>query len=574
MTAIARNNAFGAGSPSWNLSFPDGNLTAAEILAYLPHWLKSVDVILRLVNHGGRSVTITHLLNKYRKMPTGGFQPNSTTVMMQYAMRRARNEAWAIGTRGNFNNDRDYDENSVYVGDFRPPRLTHPKSASTKQKAKKELLARNCAANPIPFKDLALHVKEHPSGDDALDLTRCVRYALKHPKEKWLFPTDFVELVQHIGGPLIVTHSHFDRQLFGRYDHLYGQHDPSRPPANWNRTRGKRKQNTDETETKTNRASNDELGIASESDIEIEGKNNGKKAITSNPKPRRRVVRRAQGSAMAATTQVDGSHDDGGMRRSGRRVKKAPVYTDKDGDATDIESFEADYTTPHKKRRVARILRTPKDEESDFEAKEELESEDEILPALDEADKEDFGTPTAARGKRLASRKARQTIQEQSPAVIMEQFRTAHTAAKPTHRTFIDHDPDMMVAARAWETRKPMFVPPPLLSEDRLVIDAFTLCLYAQEGCRNEDEMWASALSFYRFGGPRRHAPFRELYRLTEPYVWDTSDWAENVRWAKEQYKHFGVKTWTEYDYHLEYIQQVRMQTLWVSEEVVHMGMW
>jgi hypothetical protein len=31
------------------LSFPSGNLTAAEILAYLPHWLKSVDVVDRFV---------------------------------------------------------------------------------------------------------------------------------------------------------------------------------------------------------------------------------------------------------------------------------------------------------------------------------------------------------------------------------------------------------------------------------------------------------------------------------------------------------------------------------------------
>jgi hypothetical protein len=217
----------------------------------------------------------------------------------------------------------------------------------------------------------------------------------------------------------------------------------------------------------------------------------------------------------------------------------------------------------------------PKEEESDFEAKEEPESEDDTLPVIDDAaDDEDFGTPTAARGKRLASRKARQNIQEQAPAVIVEQFRAAQAAAKPAQKPFMDHSPEMIATARAWDTRKPLYIPPPVLSRDRLVIDAYTLHLYAQEGCRNENEMWASALSFYRFGGPRRHAPFRELYRLTEPYVWDTSDWAENVRWAKEQYLHFGVKTWTEYDYHLDYIKQVRMQTMWVSEECVQAGMW
>lgn len=198
------------------------------------------------------------------------------------------------------------------------------------------------------------------------------------------------------------------------------------------------------------------------------------------------------------------------------------------------------------------------------------------MAAIDDAADEDFGTPTAACGRRLASRKARQKIEEQSPAVIMEQFRAAQATAKPAHEpahnTFTEYDPQIMATARAWESRKPLFIPAPTLSRDRLVIDEYTLPLYAQEGCRNEDEMWASALSFYRFGGPRRHAPFRELYRLTEPYQWDTSDWAENVRWAKEQYKFFGVMTWTEYDDHLDYITQIRRQTLWVSEEVVVAG--
>lgn len=241
----------------------------------------------------------------------------------------------------------------------------------------------------------------------------------------------------------------------------------------------------------------------------------------------------------------------------------------------DIEPIDTDDTSSRKKRKVSRIPRMPKDEESDFEAKDEPESEGEILPAFDEAaDDDNAGTPTAARGKRVASRKARQMIQEQSPSVIMEQFRAAQAAAKPAHKNFMEHSPEVMAAARAWEMRRPLYVPAPVLSRNRMVIDASTVYIYAQEGCRNEAELWASALSFYRFGGPRRHTPFRELYRLTEPYAWDTSDWAENVRWAKEQNKYFGATTWTEYDYHLEYIQQVRMQTLWVSEEVVEMGMW
>ncbi|KAL1651613.1 hypothetical protein SLS61_005275 [Didymella pomorum] len=546
-------------------------------------------------------------------MPSKDFQPNSVTVMVQYAMRRtAGRKDWSIGTRHRYPKDRTYDEDSIYVGNFRPPRLTHPKRASTKHKSKREELARNCEADPVPFKDLAIHIKEHPSGDDALDLTRCVLYAIQHPKEKWLFPTDFVALVKQIGGPAPVTHSHLDRQLFGRYNHLYGAHDPARPPANWNKTKGKRKRKSNDTEAETDsdapRASEINLSFEGDCDVEIktepdtdfksEGKKNSKKAVKGSPAPRKLVIRQARSSAMAGTNgQIDSSHDGGGTRRSSRRVKKEVIYTEKDEDATvstefetsdilkradtlvqDIDTFDAAYATPRKKRRVSRIPPTPKDEESDFEAKDEPESEDDVLPIIDDAADEDFGTPTAARGRRLASRKARQNIQEQSSAVIMEQFLAAKAAAKPAHmpahKTFQDFDPQMMAATRAWENRKPCYIAAPPLSSDRLVIDAYTLPLYAQDGCRNEEEMWASTLSFYRFGGPRRHAPFRELYRLTEPYEWDTSDWAENVRWAKEQYLHFGIKTWGEYDFHLEYIRQIRLQTMWVSEQAVTAGVW
>lgn len=219
----------------------------------------------------------------------------------------------------------------------------------------------------------------------------------------------------------------------------------------------------------------------------------------------------------------------------------------------------------------------PKDVESDFEAKEEPDSDDDMLPVINQlADNSHLGTPTDARGKRLASHNARQSIQDQSSAALMEQFRFLAATAKPAHKTFKDHnnDPAIMEAARAYAARTPIFFMPPVLSANRLVIDAHTVYIYAQEGCRNEDELWASALSTYRFeGGPRLHAPFRELYRLTEPMAWDTSDWAENIRWAKEQYNVFGVDTWTEYIDHLDRIMWRRYETMWVSEQTILAGM-
>lgn len=81
-------------------------------------------------------------------------------------------------------------------------------------------IAQNQPAAPVPFKDLANNVKKHPSGADALDLTRCVIYAVEHPDENWMFPTDYKRLIDHLGGPATLTPAHYDRQVFARRNNV------------------------------------------------------------------------------------------------------------------------------------------------------------------------------------------------------------------------------------------------------------------------------------------------------------------------------------------------------------------
>jgi len=236
---LAKNNAFGVGSPSWNLSFPAGNLTSAEILAYLPHWLKSVDVVDRFITNGGKSWTIAAMINEFRYLPgdeDSVFRPNSAQIMMSYGMRRAGFEDWTVGTHHQYERPNpDIDENNLDVRTFRPPRSTHPKSAPPGCSGKK--LKHNAAPEPIEFKDLALHIKKHPSGSDALDLSRCVQYAVTHPDEKWSFPDDFETLVNKLGGPATVTHSHLDRQIFGRREeYVFPSPTRSTPRSKHSRT--------------------------------------------------------------------------------------------------------------------------------------------------------------------------------------------------------------------------------------------------------------------------------------------------------------------------------------------------
>ena len=59
-----------------------------------------------------------------------------------------------------------------------------------------------------------------PTGNDALDLTRCVEYHQNHPDEQWLFPDQFEELVHHLGGPAAVTDDHLDSRTFTRWAQL------------------------------------------------------------------------------------------------------------------------------------------------------------------------------------------------------------------------------------------------------------------------------------------------------------------------------------------------------------------
>lgn len=211
-----KRNAFGVGSPSWNTPFPIGNLTAAEILAYLPHWLKSVDVVDRFIANGGRSHTVAVIINDHRNLPKDKvFNSNSAQIMMSYGMRRAGFKGWKVGTHHEFTRpDPSMREDDLDVQDFRTPRETHPKKAPSKTPT--GLLKVNVEADPIDFKDLALHVKKHPGGNDALDLARCVAYALTHQEETWMFPTDFELLVNKLGGPATITSQHHDRQIFNR----------------------------------------------------------------------------------------------------------------------------------------------------------------------------------------------------------------------------------------------------------------------------------------------------------------------------------------------------------------------
>lgn len=580
------NNAFGDSSPSWNLEFPVGNLTAAEIVAYLPHWLKSIDVINRFVCNGGGAMAIVDMVNGFRDLPGGlSMHRNSVCIMMQNAMRNAGYKGWTVGTHFDWVQERlgEWNTDDICVTGYRTPRLTHPKSGNA--------TACNLPANPIQFRDLASHVVEHPTGPDALDLTRCIAYARSHPDQSWLFPNQFEQLVNHLGGPRDVTIANSDSAVFTRYSSnqvtplTERTHRLRAAPVSAARSGNKKTNDNKTNDKKTSdkktdgrvnkarkRPSQSRQPLAALSATRVEGLPQVGVAISLPAMPLTRSHTTATGNAAPSPHQrtpripSGATIDVGGIRKSSRLAKK-PSQTLRESPALSEDAEEgnpyknnngAQWSTGRKRKRVEDdYVPTPNDKIFSSSDSDHGVVDDDFSP-----------TPTPHSrnhpepASRRAAKKARIAIHDVITSQHASLYRMPVKAAVPI-------DPAIADAIRQFENRVPTFVKPPVLNPDRLQVDHNSIWLYAEEGA---SDMWASALSSTRFGGPRRYAPFRELFRLTDPDFEDASDWAENIRWAKQQFKLFSSDTWTEYDYHLEMITEHRRKDHWVSEEAILHG--
>lgn len=131
-----------------------------------------------------------------------------------------------------------------------------------------------------------------------------------------------------------------------------------------------------------------------------------------------------------------------------------------------------------------------------------------------------------------------------------------------THLT----DEDFEAVKRYKAEHKPRVLPTPILDYDRPRINMNNVHLYARPGLASEVDMYLSAHDYMRFGGPRLSPPYRDLHNLVFLDATDASDWAENIRWAKEQYIAFG-NVWSEEASSLNMITVHRMRVGWQSKE-------
>jgi hypothetical protein len=194
------------GAPPPNLDFPVGNVTLAEMAAFHPEAIKSWDVLDRYCGNGGPQASFTAMINHFRKMERGPIPNNSVYRMMKGSMQRRAKvddhyKNWTTGAHHQYHDAEHFDPASVSVTGFRAP--ADGKDQTT--------------ASPIPIANLASGVKTFPTGDDALDLTRAVRYCQDHPDEGWMYPTHYERLMNYLGGPAPVRPGHHDRAVIARY---------------------------------------------------------------------------------------------------------------------------------------------------------------------------------------------------------------------------------------------------------------------------------------------------------------------------------------------------------------------
>lgn len=200
-------------APSAWLDLPRGNLTLAETLAFIPHAIKSFDIMDRFLHNGALSGTFAHMINHYRDMQYGPITNNTIYRMMKGPMaHRAKTdptyEKWTVAKHTTLSRPAGFDPTSVSVAGF-----STPYNFNSRERA----VAAAQPPHSIPFRDMANGVKIMPSGHDALDITRCVQHCVENNDPSWLYPQDFENLVAQLGGAATVHRYHHDDAALRRH---------------------------------------------------------------------------------------------------------------------------------------------------------------------------------------------------------------------------------------------------------------------------------------------------------------------------------------------------------------------
>lgn len=193
--------SFRDSAPSNNIPFPKrANMTVAEILAFFPNSIHCSDIVYRMISNGGTRKSVHTIINAHRDFDVE-WSANCCGEAMYRTMEQAGYTDWTVKKHGLWHATRkaSWAEEDLNVGDHRA--------------------APNSPAGTVSFKRLAENVRMMPEEDDALDLTRMVKYCVETSGEGWRYPNDYEQLLDLLGGPLKAKKENTDGAVFARWEH-------------------------------------------------------------------------------------------------------------------------------------------------------------------------------------------------------------------------------------------------------------------------------------------------------------------------------------------------------------------
>ncbi|KAF1912952.1 hypothetical protein BDU57DRAFT_340116 [Ampelomyces quisqualis] len=210
-----RKDIFLAFAPAHDLPFPTrANITAYELLAFLPNTIQCPDVIKRFASNGATRSAVWAIINTARDLEKE-WNVNRCGAVLTKTMNDAGWIGWTLTHHDKWNEATkdSWNEADLRVDNFR---------------TREEMFGRARSEENVPFESLAIGVRRPPQDAEALDLTRMVRYCVQRPGSGWLYPRDYERLLNLLGGPAPIQKAHLDRLLFKTWDNL----KPA-PPRVW-----------------------------------------------------------------------------------------------------------------------------------------------------------------------------------------------------------------------------------------------------------------------------------------------------------------------------------------------------
>lgn len=196
------------GAPPRDVPFPrDANMTAVELLTFLPNYLTSFDVAYRFASNKATCNAMVSILDTHRTltMPSRKHAVEYCHRTMRNVIREEGHAGWGLESHlKRFKEElRDWNPTNLSVGAFR---------------TRTQVVGEGRVDPEIPFASLGEGVIRMPQGNDALDLTRMVEYCLRHPSKGWMYPTHYQELLQEVGGRQQPTAANMDQEVFKRWN--------------------------------------------------------------------------------------------------------------------------------------------------------------------------------------------------------------------------------------------------------------------------------------------------------------------------------------------------------------------